>query len=45
MEMYDAMIRIFFKEDPDTLGDSEYARRIKELRWLADEGFLRGTTL
>jgi len=45
LEMYDAMIRFFFKEDPDTLSDDEYARRIKELRWLADEGFLKGITL
>jgi hypothetical protein len=43
--MYDAMIRFFFKENPDHLSDEEYARRIKELRWLADEGFLKGITL
>ena len=43
--MYDAMVRLLFKEDPDGLSDSEYARRVKEMRWLADEGFLRGTTL
>jgi len=43
--MYDAMIRFFFKEDPDTHSDDEYVRRIKELRWLADEGFLKGITL
>ena len=43
--MYDAMIRFFFKEDPDKLSDDEFVRRIKELRWLADEGFLKGITL
>ena len=39
--MYDAMVRCVFKEDPDSLSDEEYARRIKEMRWLADEGLLR----
>jgi hypothetical protein len=43
--MYDAMIRFFFKEDPDPLSDDDFVRRIKELRWLADEGFLKGITL
>jgi hypothetical protein len=43
--MYDAMIRLFFKENPDTLTDIEYARRIKEISWLAGEGFLRGIKL
>jgi hypothetical protein len=43
--MYDAMIRFFFKEDPDLLLDEDFVRRIKELRWLADEGFLKGITL
>jgi len=44
-QMYDAMIRFFFKEDPDTLTDFEYARRSKELSWLANEGFLKGIKL
>lgn len=39
------MIRFFFKQDPDTLDDDEYVRLIKELLWLADEGFLKGITL
>ncbi len=39
------MIRFFFKEDPDSLNDVEYVRRIKELTWLADEGLLRGVKL
>jgi len=43
--MYGAMIRLFFKEDPDHLTDEEFARRIKELTWLGNEGFLRGVKL
>jgi len=39
------MIRFFFKENPDELDDDEYVRRVKELRWLSDEGFLRGIKL
>lgn len=41
----DAMIRFFFKENPDNLSDEEYARRWKEINWLSGEGFLRGITL
>jgi hypothetical protein len=44
-EMYNTMIRFFFKENPDNLSDMEFARRVKELRWLADEGFLKGIVL
>ena len=43
--MFDAMIRFFFKEDPASLPDDEYAWRIKELTWLAGEGFLKGIKL
>jgi hypothetical protein len=43
--MIDAQIRFFFKENPDTLSDEEYCRRVKELKWLAEEGFLHGTKL
>ena len=43
--MNNAMIRFFFKENPDKLSDDEYAGRVKELKWLADEGFLRGIKL
>lgn len=43
-QMYDAMIR-FFKDNPDMLDDDEYVKRIKELRWLAEEGFLKGIKL
>ena len=45
MRMNDAMIRFFFKENPDFLCNEDYAARIKELKWLADEGFLRGIKL
>lgn len=38
--MYDALIRFFFKENPDGLNDVEYARRRKELKWLSQSGFL-----
>jgi hypothetical protein len=44
-QMFDAMIRFFFKEDPDRLDDEAYAVRISELKWLAKQGFLRGITL
>jgi len=43
--MYGAMIRFFFKEDPDGLSDDDFARRIKEITWLGNEGFLRGIKL
>ncbi|MEL3904446.1 MAG: hypothetical protein P1P63_04975 [Treponemataceae bacterium] len=43
--MNDAMIRFFFKENPDSLPDEQYADRIKELKWLANEGFLSGIKL
>jgi hypothetical protein len=43
--MLDAMIRFFFKENPDMLDDFEYAKRWKELQWLGSEGFLRGIKL
>lgn len=36
------MIRYYFKEDPEMLSDEDFAVRVKELKWLADEGFLRG---
>lgn len=39
------MIRYFFKENPEDLSDEEFAVRVKELRWLGDEGFLRGISL
>lgn len=42
IEVYDAMIRFHFKENPELLSDIDYASRIKELKWLADEGFLKG---
>jgi hypothetical protein len=37
----DAMIRFYFKENPDNLDDYEYARRIKELKFLAKGGMLK----
>jgi hypothetical protein len=43
--MYEAMIRLFFKEDPDGLSDEDFTRRIRELTWLGNEGFLRGVKL
>lgn len=43
--MYDAMIRFFFKENPDNLTDDDYAFRVKELNWLAKEGFFKGIHL
>jgi len=39
--MFDAMIRYFFKENPDELSDEEYVRRVKEMRWLSEEGFTK----
>jgi|GEM_PF-6138602 len=39
------MIRFFFKENPETLDDETFASRVKELRFLSDNGFLRGITL
>jgi len=45
LRMNDAMIRFFFKENPDDLSDVDYAGRIKELKWLAGEGLLRGIKL
>jgi len=39
------MIRLFFKENPDDLTDEEFAGRIKELKFLAEEGFLKGVKL
>jgi hypothetical protein len=38
---YDAMIRLFFKENPDQLNDDEFARRVKELKFLSEQGFLK----
>jgi len=35
------LIRFNFKENPDLLSDEEYAERIKEMVWLAKEGFLK----
>jgi hypothetical protein len=43
--MFDAMIRFFFKENPNDLTDDDYACRVKELNWLAKEGFLKGIHL
>jgi hypothetical protein len=43
--MYDAQIRFFFKETPEALSDEDFAKRVKELKWLADEGFLSGIRL
>jgi hypothetical protein len=36
------MIRYFFKENPDLLSDKEFVWRQRELKWLSDEGFLKG---
>jgi hypothetical protein len=41
----DALIRFFFKENPDLLTDDEYAIRWKELIWLSNEGLLKGIKL
>jgi hypothetical protein len=40
-DMYDAMIRFYFREDPDTLNDLEYTRRAKEILWLKEEGLIK----
>ncbi|MEA4916545.1 hypothetical protein [Proteiniphilum sp.] len=45
LRMNDAMIRFFFKENPDNLSDEDYASRLKELKWLSEEGLLRGIKL
>lgn len=45
IKIYNAMIRFFFKENPEKLSDIEFVERIRELRFLADEGFLRGIKL
>jgi hypothetical protein len=42
---YNAMIRFFFKENPERLDDVTFASRVQELRFLADNGFLRGINL
>jgi len=39
------MIRFFFKENPDKLDDYEYAKRVKELVWLSQEGFTKSVKL
>lgn len=39
------MIRFFFKENPEALSDEDFAQRVKELKWLADGGFLSGIRL
>jgi hypothetical protein len=41
LHINDALIRFYFKENPDTLSDDQYAQRIKELRWLAEEGLTK----
>ena len=43
--MLDAMIRFFYKENPDTLSDFEYAKRWNEIKWLGNEGFLKSIVL
>jgi hypothetical protein len=37
----DAMIRFYFKENPDSLDDYEFARRVKELKFLSEQGMLK----
>jgi hypothetical protein len=39
------MIRFLFKENPDKLSDEAYTGRVKELKWLAENGFLQGIKL
>jgi hypothetical protein len=39
--VYNAMIRFFFKENPERLSDMEFAQRIRELTFLTEEGFLK----
>jgi hypothetical protein len=45
IDIYNAMIRFFFKENPDELSDVEFAQRVKELTFLSEEGFLKGIKL
>lgn len=45
VEMYNAQIRFYYKENPDDLNDEEFARRVKELKWLAESGHLKGAKL
>jgi hypothetical protein len=42
INIYTALIRFHFKEDPELLTDDEFASRVKELKWLAEEGVLTG---
>jgi hypothetical protein len=39
--VYNAMIRFFFKENPETLSDMDFAVRVRELCFLAGEGFFK----
>jgi len=41
IQQYDAMIRYYFKENPDNLNDDQYADRIRELKFLSKEGLLK----
>jgi hypothetical protein len=41
IDVYNAMIRFFFKENPERLSDMEFAQRVRELTFLAEEGFLK----
>ena len=43
--IYNAMIRFFFKEPPELLDDETFASRVKEVRFLSDNGFLSGINL
>jgi len=43
--MYNAQIRFLFKENPEALSDEDFAKRVKELKWLAEEGYLSGIRL
>jgi hypothetical protein len=45
ISVYNAMIRFFFKENPEELSDMEFAVRVRELCFLAEEGFLKGIKL
>jgi hypothetical protein len=45
MQIYNAMIRFFFKENPDELSDMDFVSRQRELMFLSDNGFLRGIKL
>jgi len=42
---YNAMIRFYYKEDPNLLSDEELCFRIKELKFLAESGLLKAITL